>query len=466
MGKFTGGIKIALVVTVGVLVPGAALVIGAIGWWTYSGLQGARDEPLVRFARMLSNNDGQVVEMAKALVKDRAHALASDTFADAVFEDMQPEDVSDTEALVSFTQGVFDKRRHMERFVILDWKAGGTEVTDRFDAMLLSAGAAKPTAEQRDAILAETAQHYEKYGSMPILMARYHPFFEAAGLRLLNVNLNWDAYVLVAVANKTARCWQDVELPPGMRGEKQNSEHMELAIEQAAAYIRDHMPALRPLVTDRRAQKFPASACLPAGTILRAIFGFDDRKQTATSGKTSGTDHQVAVAVPDMPALIERADRWLRANRPGFYAGLKPGVSDAELDAYEARFGLKLPAELRLLWKWKNGSPDDPLTKDGSSDALLYNHRFISLAESAETKAELDGMIGADFESPEWWKRAWVPFTTSWGGDHYVVKVTGGKSGVIDFWHDDATRNILAASFNEWFEQLVITMERGELEIS
>jgi cell wall assembly regulator SMI1 len=36
--------------------------------------------------------------------------------------------------------------------------------------------------------------------------------------------------------------------------------------------------------------------------------------------------------------LIERLDRWLAAHRPGYYSRLQPGVSDADLDAFETQF--------------------------------------------------------------------------------------------------------------------------------
>jgi cell wall assembly regulator SMI1 len=45
--------------------------------------------------------------------------------------------------------------------------------------------------------------------------------------------------------------------------------------------------------------------------------------------------------------LLGRLERWLAANRPDYYALLRPGATDAELDAFEARFALELPAAFR-----------------------------------------------------------------------------------------------------------------------
>jgi cell wall assembly regulator SMI1 len=164
-----------------------------------------------------------------------------------------------------------------------------------------------------------------------------------------------------------------------------------------------------------------------------------------------------------MQDLIGRADAWLRANRPDYYAILRPGVDDVALSAYEARFGLVLPMELRQLYHWRDGQDLNV------SVALVHNHMFMPLSQSASSKEELDGMIGFDFDDPAWWRRGWVPFTLSYGGDHYCVDLeaeSGTRGQVIDFWHDDATRNVLAQSLVDWFRELVATMEDGRLELA
>ena len=164
-----------------------------------------------------------------------------------------------------------------------------------------------------------------------------------------------------------------------------------------------------------------------------------------------------------MRDLIRRSDAWLKANRPDYYSILRPGVEDAALDAYQARFGLVLPPELRQLYRWRDGQDL------GRSIALVHNHMFVPLAHSASDKEMLDGMIGADFEDPAWWRRGWVPFTESYGGDRYCVSLDaedGAPGQVIDFWHDEPTRNVLAPSFADWFRELVLAMEQGRLELA
>ena len=159
-----------------------------------------------------------------------------------------------------------------------------------------------------------------------------------------------------------------------------------------------------------------------------------------------------------MQDLITRMDGWLQKHRPAYYATLATGVSVAALDDYERRTGITLPADLRALWLWKNGSAEE---------ALFTNHMFISVADSLSSKLELDGMIGSDFEDPEWWKRQWVPFTQSFGGDHLCIDIVSEKPGeIIDFWHDDPRREVVAPTLENWLHSLVETMESGRLELA
>jgi cell wall assembly regulator SMI1 len=161
--------------------------------------------------------------------------------------------------------------------------------------------------------------------------------------------------------------------------------------------------------------------------------------------------------------LIARMDRWLASKRPDYHARLQPGVSDQTLDAFEKRFGLKLPEPFRLLYRWRNGQ--SPVC----SESLQGNWMFPSLEEIAPTKEMLDGMIGFDFEDPRWWRKGWVPFLSNGGGDHLCLDLAaedGGQPGqLVVFWHDEPDRDVEYASLEEWLEELVNTMEDGTLEL-
>ncbi len=159
---------------------------------------------------------------------------------------------------------------------------------------------------------------------------------------------------------------------------------------------------------------------------------------------------------------IERMDAWLAAHRADYRAVLQPGVSDAALDAFEARFSLKLPEGLRALYRWRNGQPDSCF------DSLQGNRMFSALEDIADTKEMLDGMIGTDFEDPATWRRGWVPFLSNGGGSYLCVDTdaeAGGQPGpLVAFWKGDEDRPVEHASFDAWLADLVASMEAGTIE--
>ncbi len=165
-----------------------------------------------------------------------------------------------------------------------------------------------------------------------------------------------------------------------------------------------------------------------------------------------------------MLGSIERVDRWLAMNRPDYYARLRPGATDADLDAFEVRFSLRLPVPFRVFYRWRDGQESD------CTAGLQNNRMFSSLGEVAETKEMLDGMIDSDFDDPRWWRRGWVPFLANGGGDHLCLDVAaedGGAPGqLVAFRHDWESRSVEFPDFEAWLRHLAESMEAGTLELA
>ncbi len=157
--------------------------------------------------------------------------------------------------------------------------------------------------------------------------------------------------------------------------------------------------------------------------------------------------------------FIARLDRWLSAHRPDYYRRLQPGVTDAELDRFQADFGLTLPASFRTFYRWRNGQ------EPGCSASLQDNFMLMPLEEIRGTKHLLDGMIGYDFQDPNWWRREWVPFLHDGAGDHLCLDLAPAAEGVAPpvrrFWHDLPDRPCPHLSFEIWIGVLVASMEGG-----
>jgi cell wall assembly regulator SMI1 len=160
--------------------------------------------------------------------------------------------------------------------------------------------------------------------------------------------------------------------------------------------------------------------------------------------------------------LIQRLDKWLAAKRAPYYKELNPGASPQDLDGFEFKFEIKLPADFREFYQWRNGQ--------SGYASFQFNLMFSPLADITDTKDTLDGMIGFDFEDPKWWRRSWIPFLNNGGGDHWCLDLTaedGGTPGqILVFYHDDATRQAKHPSFNAWLFDLVASMESGKYKIS
>lgn len=161
--------------------------------------------------------------------------------------------------------------------------------------------------------------------------------------------------------------------------------------------------------------------------------------------------------------LIERADRWLKAHRPDYYARLQPGTTAESLANFESHFSLQLPEAFRKFYRWRNGQ------ERNCFESLQSNLMLSSLEDIAQTKEMLDNMIGTDFEKPMWWRRGWVPFLSNGGGDHLCIDVAaegGGTPGqVLMFWHDAADRSISFPHIDAWLSELVGSMEAGKLKV-
>lgn len=83
-----------------------------------------------------------------------------------------------------------------------------------------------------------------------------------------------------------------------------------------------------------------------------------------------------AVSTP-MEQILAELEATLRSKAPRVLASLQAGLRDDEIAALEQQAGVRLPEELRALYRWRNGCPL-PLTQAGGP---IPGHRFVPLAE-------------------------------------------------------------------------------------
>jgi len=124
----------------------------------------------------------------------------------------------------------------------------------------------------------------------------------------------------------------------------------------------------------------------------------------------------------DTRLLGALAERW-QARRVPTPDELRPGLSDAEMDALTAPLGASLPEEARVWWRWANGVPKDGVQatrQTGGGMLFLPLEEAIEVYRRSQAMAEEMGEwptsieLGLDVE--HWWNRDWFPITVTGSG--------------------------------------------------
>lgn len=164
-----------------------------------------------------------------------------------------------------------------------------------------------------------------------------------------------------------------------------------------------------------------------------------------------------------MKNQLEVLDNYLRKFRPDFYSNLNEPLKDKEIQALEKKFKITIPSDLKELYKWKNGQ--------SCFDSFVNNSMFMTLEEALASAQECTSMIGYDFDIDNWWNEHWIPIFHNGGGDHICYDIggvfTGEQGQLIEFWHADNDRNIIAPNLKGFIESInKIYKEAEEQEYS
>ena len=148
--------------------------------------------------------------------------------------------------------------------------------------------------------------------------------------------------------------------------------------------------------------------------------------------------------------------------RPEFYSELNKPLNDSQLDKLEEYYKIKIPEDLRKLYKWKNGQ------NPNCYEAFVNNSGFVPLNQALDTASELTSMIGFDFEIENWWNENWLPIFQNGGGDSICYDLKGAftaqKGQLIEFWHADNDRNVIAPKLQMFLEQIISLYETTQKE--
>ena len=153
-----------------------------------------------------------------------------------------------------------------------------------------------------------------------------------------------------------------------------------------------------------------------------------------------------------MKNIIQRLNEQLSSLRPDYYAQLNPPLSLADIAALETTYNVQLPDDLKELYGWKNGQ------KSSCYKSFVNNSAFLSLNDALSTAKDLTGMIGSDFETENWWHTGWIPVFQNGGGDSICYDTMGVFTDLpgqlLEFWHADSDRNVIAGSLSAFLQGL------------
>jgi cell wall assembly regulator SMI1 len=147
--------------------------------------------------------------------------------------------------------------------------------------------------------------------------------------------------------------------------------------------------------------------------------------------------------------VLRQIDTLLRERRPSYYAALQKPATPEEIEALRRLSPTSLPDAFVQLYEWKNGQDPD------CYEPLHRNRMLMPALDVCETKEMLDGMIGMDFEDPNYWKSSWIPFLSNGGGSYLCLDTSPTTFGqLIAFWKADGDRPTEFASVENWLSDV------------
>jgi parallel beta-helix repeat protein len=188
---------------------------------------------------------------------------------------------------------------------------------------------------------------------------------------------------------------------------------------------------------------------------------------------------EIASEAPPLPAPVSlpppgspvgepwhRIVSWLAHHAPAMFDGLPGGAQEAAITELEGQLGHTLPSELRTMLQAHDGSDAVRVIEYWSTlsvRGILEDWKgwceFLD-DEDCPEESTPNGPV-----RPAWWSPHWVPVATNHAGDCLVLDfgpTAGGVAGqVVEVWHDDADRLVLAPSWKAFLERYADDLDAG-----
>jgi cell wall assembly regulator SMI1 len=162
-----------------------------------------------------------------------------------------------------------------------------------------------------------------------------------------------------------------------------------------------------------------------------------------------------------MDDVVDRLAQWLWKNCPKNLERLAPGLTDEQIAVYETQLGVTFPDGMRALYRWRNG-----VAAEHHFAGVIGRYSIASLQSVVNTQKIMNDLVDQKtFKTSNWWRKTWVPVFDKGTGDNICWDPRGSFSGtpgqVIQFWHTDHDRKVLAPSFDGYLTAYVESLELG-----
>ena len=166
----------------------------------------------------------------------------------------------------------------------------------------------------------------------------------------------------------------------------------------------------------------------------------------------------------------DRIEQWLEENAAETLDMLAPGAEEDEIVDAEEALGLSFPDDLRQSYLRHNGEGDDEVyLAQGwilmSLDAVVDNYKMLQKLYEDGVFDPNDGLPEGPVK-PVWWSPKWIPVAENGGGDYLMIDLDpaeGGKVGqVVEYWHNDDLRTVMAPSFAAFMAKMADDLEAGK----
>jgi cell wall assembly regulator SMI1 len=158
----------------------------------------------------------------------------------------------------------------------------------------------------------------------------------------------------------------------------------------------------------------------------------------------------------DIKIALLHLDARLQKNDPALYATLQAPLTLSEIQALEKKYDTRLPAELKELYRWKNGQRVDDKTRSRVGGKI-----FMPLEEALLNRDELNDLTTSEqikdkFKIRNWWRVSWIPIFENGGGNYLCYDMEGTFTGtpnqIVGYYHRKNYRQAVSPNLTNFLE--------------